>query len=164
MPNAMRGWTSLPADQMRNILQPLGIAAFLAFVAQAQAAESGLGLRLDRGMQAPPVDDKERLPVFLEADEVRGQQEQEIEGRGRVRLRTRGKAVAADWLFYDQRADEVDAAGNVRLEQAGDVVEGTRLKLNVETDKGFMQQPTFRLAEQHERGDARELLFVGKKR
>ena len=148
---------------MRNILQPLSIAAFLAFVAQAQAAESGLGLRLDRGMQSPPIDDKERLPVFIEADEVRGSQEQ-IESRGQVRLRTRGKSVAADWLFYDQRADEVEAAGNVRLQQGGDVVEGTRLKLNVETDKGFMQQPTFRLAEQKARGDASEFFFIGKNR
>ena len=149
---------------MRNLLQPLGIAAFLTFVAQAHGAESGIGLQIDRGMQTPPLDDKERLPVFVEADELRGQQEQEVEARGRVRLRTRGKAVAADWLFYDQRTEEVEAAGNVRIEQGTDVVDGTRLKLNIETDRGFMQQPKFRLGAQNARGDAREFFFVGKNR
>lgn len=149
---------------MRKLLQPLGIAALLAFVGQTQGAESAPGLRIDPSMQTRPVDDKERLPVFVEADEIRGRQESEIEGRGRVRMRTRGKAVAADWLFYDQRTDEVEAAGNVRIEQGGDVVEGTRLKLNVETDRGFMQQPKYRLGEQNARGDAREFFFTGKDR
>ena len=149
---------------MGKILQPLGIAAFLMFVVEAHAAESGIGLRLDRAMQTPPLDDKERLPVFVEADELRGKHEQEVEARGNVRLRTRARAVAADWLFYDQRSEEVEAVGNVVIEHGVDVVEGTRLKLNIETEQGFMKQPKFRLGEQNARGEAHEFLFVGKNR
>lgn len=147
-----------------RLLPPLGAAALLALAAEVQAAEPGLGLRLDRRMLGPSLDTGDRLPVFVEADELRGLQDQQIEARGAVRIRTRGKSVAADWLFYDQRTDEVEAAGNVRIEQGGDVVEGTRLKLNVETDRGFMQQPRYRLAEQNARGDAREFFFTGKDR
>src|SRR5262245_35091567 len=158
------GRQAFPPTTMRNFLQPLGIAAFLAFVAQVEAAESGLGLRLDRGMQSQSPDDKERFPIFVEADEIRGQKDQEIEGRGSVRLRTRGRSVAADWLFYDLRTSEVDAAGNVRIEQGADLVEGTRLRLNFETDQGFMQHPSYRLGERNARGEAREFFFVGRNR
>jgi LPS-assembly protein len=142
-------------------LQPLGLVALLAFGAHAHAASSGLGLKLDSVLHPAPQSDKQRFPIFLDADELRGRQEQDIEGRGNVRLRTRGKSVAADWLYYDQGKDEVEAAGNVRIEQGGDIFDGTRLKLNVETDRGFMKQPKFRLMQQNARGDARDFFFEG---
>jgi len=119
-------------------LQPLGVLALIALVAEAQGAGSGLGLKLDRAMQTPAAGSEERVPVFIDADELQGRPDNEVEGRGNVRLRTRGKALASDWLLYQSTLDEVDAAGNVRLEQRGDVFEGTRLKLHVETDRGFM--------------------------
>ena len=142
-------------------LQPLGLVALLAFGTHAHAASSGLGLKLDPVLHPAPQSGKQRFPVFLDADELQGRQERDIEGRGNVRLRTRGKSVAADWLYYDQGKDEVEAVGNVRIEQGGDIFNGSRLKLNVETDRGFMQQLKFRLMQQNARGDARELHFEG---
>jgi len=145
-------------------LQPLGVLALLALAAEAQGATSGLGLKLDRTLQPPAAGSEQRVPVFIDADELQGQQDREVEGRGNVHLRTRGKALAADWLLYQSNLDEVEASGNVRLEQRGDVFEGTRLKLNLETDRGFMREPRFRLAEQNARGDAREFRFEGENR
>lgn len=147
-------------------LQPLGVAVLIALSAHAhgQSAAPGLGLKLDPALLPGPQDGTVRQPVFIEADEIQGRQERDVEGRGNVRLRSRGKALAADWLYYDQSADEVEAAGNVRIEQRGDVVDGTRIKLNLETDRGFMQQPKFRIAEHNSRGDAREFYFEGANR
>ena len=145
-------------------LPPLGALVMLVIAAEAQAAGSGLGLKLDRELQPPPPAGNERLPVFIDADELRGHQERDFEARGAARFRTREKAVYADWLLYQSTTEEVEAAGSVRLEQAGDVFTGTRLKLNLNTNNGYLQQPTFTLGEQHARGDAQEFIFAGENR
>jgi LPS-assembly protein len=150
---------------MRKIRLPrLSLIALALLGAHAHAQSGGLGLKLDRSLVSPSVSANERLPVFVEADDIQGHQDRDLEARGNARLRSRGKALAADWLYYQSELDEVDAAGNVRLEQRGDVFEGTRLKLNLETDHGFMQQPRYRLGELNARGDAREFFFVGENR
>ena len=46
-------------------------------------------------------------------------------------------------LDHDQRALEVDAVGNVRIEQFGDIVEGPRLNFNLATERGIMDEPKF---------------------
>ena len=103
---------------MRHIaLQPLSVVALLVVAGSAHAAGSGLGLKLDPVLSAPAPGSDERLPVFIDADEIRGRQERDIEARGAARLRTRGKAVFADWLMYQTGPDEVEAVGNVRMEQ-----------------------------------------------
>jgi LPS-assembly protein len=155
-----------PTDTMRYlILRPLGIFALLAATANAHGAGSGLGLKLDPTLAPPPRTADEGRPVFIDADEVRGRQDHDIEARGRARLRTRDQRMFADWLYYQVGPEEVEAAGNVRVEKNnGDVVEGSRLKLNLQTELGYLQDPKFRLGVQNARGDANEFLFVGENR
>lgn len=145
-------------------LPPLGILMLLMLAADAQGAEGGLGLRLDRSLATPVLTGNERLPVFIDADQLQGRQETDVEASGKARLRTRDKALFADWLLYKSTENEVEAAGNVRLEQNGDVFEGTRLKLNVDTEKGYLQEPRFTLGAQGARGEAKEFIFVGENR
>jgi LPS-assembly protein len=148
-------------------LPPLSIVALLLAAANAHGAGSGLGLKLDPSLStpAPAPGSEERLPVFIDADQIRGHQETDVEARGSARFRTRDKRLFADWLFYQLGPEEVEAVGNVRLERNnGDVVEGSRLKLNLQTEQGYLQEPTYRLGVQNARGDAKEFLFVGENR
>ncbi len=146
-------------------LQPLSIVALLFAAANAHGAGSGLGLKLDPALSTPAPGSEERLPVFIDADELRGHQERDVEARGSARFRTRDKRLFADWLLYQIGPEEVEAVGNVRLERNnGDVVEGTRLKLNLQSEQGYLQEPTYRLGVQNARGDAKEFLFVGENR
>lgn len=146
-------------------LPPLGILTLVMLTAQAHAQSAGgLGLKLDRTLGPPVLTGNERLPVFIDADQIQGHQETDVEATGHARLRTREKALFADWLLYKSAENEVEAAGNVRLEQNGDVFLGTRLKLNVDTEQGYLQQPRFTLATQGSRGDAKEFIFVGENR
>ncbi len=114
----------------------------LPLVAPAQEA---LKLKSQPGLTLVPPSNKDQVPVFLEADELRGHNEKETEAEGNVRLRRRGQAVFADRLRYDKPQDEITAAGNVRIEQGGDIVEGERLRYNLETDRGFMEKPRYML-------------------
>jgi LPS-assembly protein len=117
------------------------------------------------------------VPVFLEADRLRGHTEREIEAEGHVKLRRRGQAVDADWLRYDQPADEIRARGNVRIRQGADLVEGDDLQFNLETERGYIDNSRYRLRKSPDlgerqpafgptdaRGSAERVLFEGAKR
>jgi lipopolysaccharide assembly outer membrane protein LptD (OstA) len=88
----------------------------------AAAAQEGLQLKPQRAIGLTPPSDPKALPVFLEADQVRGHGEKEIEAEGNAKLRRGGQSFFADWMRYEQAAEQIRAAGNVRLEQGGDIV------------------------------------------
>lgn len=143
----------------------------------AAAAQQGLQLKPQRTLSLVPPADPDVLPVFLEADKLQGHTEKEIEAEGKVKLRRGGQAMFADWMRYDQPADEIRATGHVHLEQRGDIVEGERLHYNLGTDRGFMEKPRYtltpvratasaapvkpRFAGADARGRAERLLFEG---
>jgi LPS-assembly protein len=137
-------------------------------------AQQGLQLKTQPTLTLTPPTPKEELPVFLEADRLQGHAEKEVEAIGSVRLRQQGHAVHAERLRYDQPNDEVTAEGGVRIERGADVVEGTRLKYNLETERGFMDNPSYTLHKSREldgkveifrqtdgRGKAERLMFEG---
>jgi LPS-assembly protein len=119
--------------------------AVLCVFPLAAGAQQGLKLKSQPSLILMPPALKEQVPLFLEADEVRGHAERETEAEGDVRLRKRDQAVYADWLRYDKATEELTAQGNVRIEREGGVVEGPRLQYNLETDRGFMEKPRYSL-------------------
>ncbi len=118
----------------------LAMACALPFAAIAQ---DGLQLRPQRALIPLPAPSEAALPLFLEADTIQGHDDRETEAEGKVRLRKRGQAFFADWMRYDKPGDQLDARGNVRIEQGGDIVEGTRLRYHLGSDRGFMEKPSF---------------------
>jgi LPS-assembly protein len=150
--------------------------AVLCALPLAAGAEQGLKLRAQPALIVIPPSLKEEVPVFLDADRLQGHADKETEAEGGVRLRKRGQAVYADWLRYDKPEDEITARGNVRIEQRDDVIEGARMRFNLETERGFMESPRYTLHRSPEpyrerrsfgdadaRGTAERLLFEGPK-
>ncbi len=130
---------------MHNLkLQSISLAVMCALPVAA-GAQQGLQLKSQPTLMLIPPQLKEDVPVFLESDTLRGHAEQETDAEGNVRLRKRGQAIFADWMRYDKPAEDVIAEGNVRIEQGSDVMEGSRLKYNLETDRGFMENPSYTL-------------------
>ncbi len=105
----------------------------------------GLSLKLQPSFIRIPPDNRDTVPLFVDADRVQGHQDQELEAEGSVRLRRRGQAIHADWLRYDKPENEVNAQGNVRLEQRGDVLEGTEMRLNLDTSRGAIEKPKYQV-------------------
>ena len=92
----------------RRALITLTILALTAGSARAQDpapgnADPGLGLKLklQRSLLPPAAPDlKEDLPVFLEADSIKGTQDRYVEADGNVVLRRAGLTVFGDQLRY----------------------------------------------------------------
>lgn len=123
----------------------------------------GLQLKLQSDFVRIPASNKDPVPLFIDADNIQGHQDKDIEAEGEVRLRKRGKAVYADWLRYDQAQSEVHARGNVRIEQRGDSIEGTELNYNIDTERGAMEKPNYRVQVNatNGRGEGERLVFEG---
>ncbi len=112
----------------------------------------GIDLKLQRSLVALPADSKDELPLFISGDSVQGHQDREIEAEGLVRLRRRGQAMSADWLRYDAPENEVNARGNILLEQRGDVLRGARLRLNLDTERGALDAAQYEMQTSATRG------------
>ena len=130
--------------------------AVLCALPLAAGAQQGLKLKPQAALIAVPPSVKEDVPLFLEADRLQGHDGRETEAEGNVRLRKRGQALFADRLRYDKPEDEVTAEGSVRLERGPDVVEGTRLKFNFETERGFVDEPNYTLHKSRDLGGPRQ--------
>ncbi len=101
--------------------------------------------------------------MFVDADRIQGHQDRETEAEGAVRMRKRGQAIQADWLRYDHLKDEVHVRGNVRLEQRGDVLDGTEMRLNLGTSRGALENPKYevRVDSTQGRGSGDRVVFEG---
>ena len=151
--------------------------AVLCSLPLAAAAQEGLKLKPQPSLILIPPSNQDPVPLFIEADKIQGHHDKETDSEGDVRLRKRGLAVFADWLSYDKPDDEITATGHVRIDQRGDVTEGEKLRYNLETARGFMENPHYMLtpaapvappgtgippfAESDARGTAERLLFEG---
>ncbi|MDN5936114.1 MAG: LPS-assembly protein LptD, partial [Nitrosospira sp.] len=104
---------------------------------------------------------KKNRPIFISAERLQGHGEQEVEATGRAELFTGDRLVSADRMKYHQDTDEVEAAGGVRVEQRGDILEGSQLKFNLASKTGQLSEPRYRLKDASSRGHADALLFEG---
>lgn len=160
-------------------LKPLTFALLLAVSEPTRAlvAEGGIALRMQTTLAGVPAQrTPERPPVYFEADRIQGHGDRETEAQGNVRARVQGRAFSADWMRFDTRYNELTAIGNVQLEQAAYVMEGLRLRYELDTERGIMERAVFFLSPQttgnvpiagsggrpiDARGTAERILFEG---
>lgn len=137
-------------------LTPAWLLAWLLCCACGAAAQdlpspppnpaAGIPLKLQRWLiPLAPSQPGEVLPMFLKAQELQGHQGAEIEATGEVELRRRGQVFYSDWLRYDQVTDDVNAKGNVRIEQGPDVMNGETLHYNMTSGQGELSAPQYEL-------------------
>ena len=107
-----------------------------------------LELRLSKTMAPQPKDTDVPRPVFLSAHRMGGLVDREFVAEGDSELRKVGTVVNSDRLTYWPIDDEVEAEGNVRLEQGEDLVTGPKMRLKLEDQIGYFEQPSYFLKRQ----------------
>jgi len=100
-------------------------------------------------------------PVFVAADRLQGHSDREVEAIGRAELNNGEQFISADRLRYRQDTEDAEAEGGVRVEQRGDILEGSRLKFNLASKTGELSEPTYQLKDASSRGYADMLMFEG---
>ena len=124
----------------------LALLCALPAVASTAAAQQGMSLRTQTSIIGlPDGEPRGAAPLFMEADRIEGHSERETEATGNARARSRGQTFAADWMRFDHRANELTASGNVHVEQGAYVVDGVRLRYELDTERGVMESARFAL-------------------
>ncbi len=102
-----------------------------------------LALRSATKMVPPPSKSEVPRPVFLSARRMSGTTDREAVAEGDAELRKVGTVAEADRMTYWPIDDEMEAVGNVRLTQGEDVITGPKMRLKLEEQVGFFEQPNF---------------------
>lgn len=122
-------------------------------------------LKMGRELVTPIAKTEDyKKPVFIEADLIQGYSELEIEGIGNAELRSGDQVITANRMKYFQNTDDIEVEGDVRVERGGNVLEGSRLKMNLESKIGQIDQPQFSLRDGSSRGSANIVLLEGEGR
>ncbi|MFL6674691.1 MAG: LPS-assembly protein LptD [Massilia sp.] len=144
----MSWFTALPFPQRRAF-------AFSALVTVATAP-----LHAQTAARGPRVDDQ-NAPVTINAEEITGRPDRQLNLDRNVEI-TRGQTgMTADTACYFRVEDEVTAKGNVKMWRFGDRYKGDALQLNLDTGKGWVLHPEYRLQLSNAQGGARRIDFLG---
>ena len=81
-----------------------------------------------------------------------GDIDREFNAEGEAELRKIGTVVNADRLTYWPIDDEIEAEGNARLEQGEDLITGPKMRLKLEDQVGFFEQPSYTIKRQPSSG------------
>ncbi len=96
------------------------------------------------GGSAPPP--RSDTPVDLEADRADYDRDRDhVTLRGDVEVNQQGQRLESDRASYDHRSGRIDAAGNVFLEYPGVRVAADTANYNLETKKGSLSNPRYRM-------------------
>lgn len=134
--------------------------------AHAQATPSGwdtagMGLKPSPALQDNlPPEVRPQLPTFVSGDKISGQTDGVVSVEGQAELRRHDTVIRADKLEFDQRNNEARAQGEVLVNRNGNRFEGPELQLNVDTNQGTFQKPTFSLLQSEGQGDASRVDFL----
>lgn len=102
-----------------------------------------LSLRSSQKMTPLPSKSDTPRPVFLSAQRMAGTTDREAVAEGAAELRKIGTVVDADRMTYWPVDDELEAVGNVRLAQGDDLVSGPKMRLKLEDQVGYFEQPNY---------------------
>jgi LPS-assembly protein len=136
-----------PPPQLRRVLTAVVTAVTLPGLAFAQATSKRVR-----------TDDK-NAPASIQAEQMTGRPDREVHLERDVEI-TRGQtSLSADQADYDILENEVQASGNIRMQRFGDRYKGDQLKLNMDTGKGFILHPEYKLEQNNAQGKAERTDF-----
>ncbi|MES2296866.1 MAG: LPS-assembly protein LptD [Pseudomonadota bacterium] len=132
-----------------------------AFALTALAAASAAPLHAQTAPTAAraKADDKD-APVTVRAEIISGRPQRDIELERNVEIERGQTRLSADTACFKQVEDQVEAKGNVKLWRFGDRYKGDQLELNLDSGKGWVLNPEYRMVLNNAQGRAKRLDFI----
>lgn len=147
--------------------RPVALVAWALLQGAAVHAQGDTTLRLKSSntlQERLPESVRSSLPVYLEGETLSGRPDQDATLSGQAVLRKGEMVIKADQLEYDQSTDLAKASGHVRINRAGNVYEGPRMELKVDTFEGFFEKPRYELLKNQAQGEADRVDFLDDQR
>ncbi len=157
------------ASRFRFARTPVALVAWALLhgaLAQATDAEApALALKPSPLLQEKISDEqRKQLPTFVFGARASGRPDLETVVEGNAELRRGDTVIRADRLEYYQPDDLAKARGNVRINRAGNVYEGSELELKVDSFEGFFNETRYRFLKNDAYGEADRIDFIDDKR
>ena len=92
---------------------------------------------------APELKRDDAYPMFIVADQMEGHADDVTDAEGHVELRKTGSLLFSDKLRYWPLDDEIEATGNVRLEQEGAEIEAPYLRMKLSEQIGYAEKARY---------------------
>ncbi|KNZ33333.1 MAG: organic solvent tolerance protein [Methylibium sp. NZG] len=142
------------------------LAAACGQIVAAQDAEPpGTVLKQAPALEGRPRGaDERKLPLVLQAREIRGRPDLETLAEGDAELRRGGLVIRADRLSYDTAEDLARAQGKVQVLRDGNVYRGPELQLRLQRFEGYFLEPTYFFGRTGAGGTAKRLDFLDENR
>ncbi|TSE19708.1 LPS-assembly protein LptD [Tepidimonas alkaliphilus] len=148
----------------RAALRPwLWIGAWAAWSGSVWSQEALL-LQPSLTLQEVPPPLRRQLPLTLEGQRIHGRADEQVEVEGDALLRRHDLVLRAQRLQHTAADDTALAEGTVRVNRLGDVYEGTRLQLRLDTFEGRFDDVRFELRRTGGRGEAARVDFLDEQR
>ncbi|MRT19379.1 LPS-assembly protein LptD [Comamonas sp. CAH-2] len=101
-----------------------------------------------------------QLPSYIRAEQISGQADINAVLEGGAELRRADTVIRADRVEYTLADDTVHAQGNVHINRAGNVYQGTALKMQVDAFQGDFNNATYQFLATQGHGDADRVQFL----
>ncbi len=128
---------------------PVALLGLVLFSPQSFAVQP-----LSEVASAVPVASAKDKAVYIEAEQIQGKKDERMEAHGNVELQQGDQKVYSDHMFYEPDTGGLSAQGSVRVVQPGGTVSGPDLEMNLESNVGEMNKPSFSFKENSARGSA----------
>ena len=103
-------------------------------------------------------------PSDISAEKMTGRPDRDLQLDDKVEVVRGSTKITSDRAKFRVVEDEVDASGHVRMTRNGDVYNGDELKLNMDSGKGFVTNPTYRIDRTKGQGHAERINFEAEDR
>ncbi|MBA3478769.1 MAG: LPS-assembly protein LptD [Lautropia sp.] len=142
-------------------------AATPAATKGAAGSGSPVPLKLAPQLELRPRSSEAPVTTFGRANRMTSRQTPEgtvTALAGSAELRRPGTLLRADVIRYNQTTSEVEAVGDVTVDQGGTRIAGPSLKLQMDTDQGVFESPRYELPASGGRGKADRIEMKGPRR
>jgi len=137
----------------------------LAVLAQSSAWDAPPPLRASPLLsETIPEAVRTQLPVFVSGERITGQPDVRTVIEGNAELRRGDTVIRAQRMEYTVPDDLARASGQVRINRAGNIYQGTALELRVDAFEGFFTDARYQFLRNGAHGDAVRVDFIDRDR
>ena len=152
-------WTSapFPLTRLASALGAIGFACAATALASAVVslpAHAQSSLRPTRGVEDP------NAQTVAEAERISGRPDRELTLENNAEITRDKTRLKADVACYNIVDDVVQAKGNVNMWRFGDRYQGDALQLQLDSGKGWFENPVYHLAANNAQGKAGRIDFI----